>query len=167
MNSIIILSLSLIIIIISNYLTQVVNFPTWISDCDTNRLALSNLIPAADPSLWLAMNFPPWKNSNNVVVSVSNDSSIISNMHAPFSHADRDSFCDHVRDVPRKEIIGTSEFKRALVYISLIKSTKSTHIHPDCFRLGKLLLLLKEIMSLDGNSTDLVSLQPSSERMVI
>ena len=53
------------------------------------------------------MAFPPLKNSNHVVVSVSIDFPIKSQQDASFhriaydySHADWDGLCDHLRDVP-------------------------------------------------------------------
>ena len=59
---------------ISNDLTQMVNFPTRISDCDSHSLALLDLFLTSDASICSAMAFPPLENSDNIVVSVSVDS---------------------------------------------------------------------------------------------
>ena len=59
---------------ISNDLTQMVNFPTRISDCDSHSLALLDLFLTSDASICSAMAFPPLENSDNIVVSVSIDS---------------------------------------------------------------------------------------------
>ena len=52
-------------VIISNNLSQMTNFPTWIPDCDFHRPALLNS--------FLLMLFPPLGNSDHVVVTVSID----------------------------------------------------------------------------------------------
>ena len=61
---------------------------------------------------WLSqMAFPPFRNSDHVVVSVYIDSPSHSKQDAPFhciaydySHADWDGLCDHLRDVPWEDI---------------------------------------------------------------
>ena len=58
---------------ISNDLAQVVNFPTWIPDCDSHRPALLDLFISSDASTCSIMAFPPFRNSDHVVVSVSID----------------------------------------------------------------------------------------------
>ena len=45
--------------IISNDLTQMVNFPTWIPNCDSHSLALWDLFLSSDTSIPSAMAFPP------------------------------------------------------------------------------------------------------------
>ena len=57
---------------ISNNLTQIVYFPTWIPDCDSHSPALLNLFISSDTSICSTMTFPPLGNSDYVVVSVSN-----------------------------------------------------------------------------------------------
>ena len=57
--------------VISNDLTQMVNFPTPISDCDSPSLL--DLFLSSDASICSAMAFPPLRNSDHVVVSVSID----------------------------------------------------------------------------------------------
>ena len=58
---------------ISNDLTQMVNFPTRIPDCDSHSPALLDLFLSSDASICFTMAFPPLGNSDHVVVSVSND----------------------------------------------------------------------------------------------
>ena len=45
--------------LISNDLTQIVNFPTWILDRDSNSPALLNLFISSDASICSTMVFPP------------------------------------------------------------------------------------------------------------
>ena len=58
---------------ISNDLTQLVNFPTWISDCNSHSLALLDLFLSSDASICPTMAFPPLGNSDHVAVAVSID----------------------------------------------------------------------------------------------
>ena len=58
---------------ISNDLTQMVNFPTRIPDCDSHSPALLDLFLSSDASICSTMAFPSLRNSDHVVVSVSND----------------------------------------------------------------------------------------------
>ena len=63
----------------SDDLTQMVNFPTRIPDCDSHSPALLNLFPSSDTCICSTMAFPPLGNSDHVVVSVSTDFPINSN----------------------------------------------------------------------------------------
>ena len=58
-------------VIISNDLTQMVNFPTRISDCDSHSPALLDLFLSSDASICSTMAFPPLGNSDHVAVLVS------------------------------------------------------------------------------------------------
>ena len=58
---------------ISNDLTQMVNFPTRIPDCDSHSPALLDLFLSFDAGMCSTMAFPPLGNSDHVVVSVSID----------------------------------------------------------------------------------------------
>ena len=58
---------------ISNDITQMVNFPTRILDCDFHSPALLDLFLSSDASICSTMAFPPVGNSDHVVVSVSID----------------------------------------------------------------------------------------------
>ena len=96
---------------ISNDLTQIVNFPTQIPDCDSHSPALLDLLLSCDASICSTMAFPPLGNSDHVVVSVSIDLPINSKQDTPFhrmaydySRADWDGLRDHLRDVPREDI---------------------------------------------------------------
>ena len=91
---------------ISNDLTQMVNFPTRISDCDSHSPALLDLFLSSDASICSTMVFPPLENSDHVLVSVSIDFPSNSQQHTSFhriaydySRADWDGLCDHLRDV--------------------------------------------------------------------
>ena len=64
---------SVINFFISNDLTQMVNFPTRIPDCDSHSPALLDLFLSSDTRICSTMAFPPLGNSDHVVVSVSID----------------------------------------------------------------------------------------------
>ena len=100
---------------ISNDLTLIVNLPTRIPDYDCHSPALLNLFISSDASICSNMVFPQLGNSDHVVVSVSIDFPINSKQDALFhcvaydySCADRDSLCDHLRDVPWEDIFKLS-----------------------------------------------------------
>ena len=61
---------------ISNDLTQMVNFPTRIPDCDSHSPVLLDLFISSDVSICFKMAFPPLGNSDHVVLSVSIDVSL-------------------------------------------------------------------------------------------
>ena len=69
---------------IANDLTQMVNFPTWIPDCDSHNPALLDLFLTSDASICFTMAFRPLENSDHVVVSVSIDFPTNSQQDAPF-----------------------------------------------------------------------------------
>ena len=84
-----------------------VNFPTRIPDCDSHSPALLNFFLSSDANICSTMAFHPLGNSDHVVVLVSIDFPSNSEWDAPFhriayeySHANWDSLCDHLRDVP-------------------------------------------------------------------
>ena len=96
---------------ISNDVTQMVNFPTQIPDCDSHSPALLDVFISSDASICSTMAFPPLGNSDHVVVSVSIDFPSNSQWDAPFhcigydySCADWDGCYDHLRDVPWENI---------------------------------------------------------------
>ena len=100
---------------ISNDLTQIVNFPTRIPDCDSHSPALLDLFLSSDASICSTMAFPPLGNSDHVAVSVSIDFPINSKQDTPFhrldydySRADWDGLRDHLRDVPLEDIFKLS-----------------------------------------------------------
>ena len=96
---------------ISNDLTQIVNFPTRIPDCDSHSPALLDVFLSSGAGICSTMAFPPFGNSDHVVVSVSIDFPINSEQDTPFhriafdySLADWDGLRDHLRDVPWEDI---------------------------------------------------------------
>ena len=120
-----------------------VNFPTWIPDCDSHSPALLDFFLCSDASICSTMAFPPLGNSDHVVVSVSSDFPSYSQQDALFhciaydySCADWDALCDHSRDVPWEDIFRLSAllllvnfvswFRLELMYIPLIESISSS-----------------------------------------
>ena len=99
----------------SNDLTQMVNFPTRIPDCDSHSPALLDLFLSSDASNCSTMAFPPLGKSDHVFVSVFIDFPSTLQRDAPFHHiaygysrADWDGVRDHLRDVPWKDIFKLS-----------------------------------------------------------
>ena len=102
-------------VIISNDLTDMVNFPTQIPDCDSHSPALLDLFFSSDTSICSTMTFPPLENSDHIVVSVSINFPSNSQRDAPFhriiydySRADWDGLSDHLKDVPWEDIFKLS-----------------------------------------------------------
>ena len=54
-----------------NDLTQIVNVPTQIPNCDLHSATLLDLFISSEPCICPSVAFPPFKNSDSVVVSVS------------------------------------------------------------------------------------------------
>ena len=142
---------------ISNDLTQMVNFPTQISGCDSHSSAHLDLFLSSDASICFTMAFPPLGNSDHVVVSVSIDFPSYSQWDAPFhcmaydySCADSDSLPDQLKDVPWEDIFNlrtsaaamnfVSEFRLELMCISHIENIRSGLTHLHSFQLLVLLL---------------------------
>ena len=94
----------------SNDLTQMLNFPTRIPDCQSHSPALLDLF-LSDASIYSTMAFAPLGNSDHVVVSVSIDFPTNSQQDAPFhriaydySRADWDGLRDYLRVVTWEDI---------------------------------------------------------------
>ena len=92
-----------------------VNFPTWIPDCDSHSPALWDLFISSDTSICSTMAFLPLGSLDCVVVSVSIDSLSNSKWDTPFHHiaynyfiANWDGLCDHLRDVPWEDLFKLS-----------------------------------------------------------
>ena len=92
---------------ISNDLTQMVNFPTWIPEYDSHSPAFLDLFISSDAIICCTMAFPPLGSSDHVVVPVSIDFPSNSQWDALFhriaydySLADCDGLCHHLGDVP-------------------------------------------------------------------
>ena len=71
-------------VIISNELTQMVNSPTQIPDCDSHSPALLDFFLSSDASVCSTMAFPPLGNSDHVLISVSIDFPSNSKWDVPF-----------------------------------------------------------------------------------
>ena len=71
---------------ISNELSQIVNFPIQIPDCDSHSPALLDLFHSFEASICSTISFPPLANSDHVVVSVSIDFPSYSQRDAPLHH---------------------------------------------------------------------------------
>ena len=91
------------------------DFPTWIPDCDSHCPALLDFFLSSDGSICSTIAFPPLRNSDHVVVSVSIDFPTDSKQYAPFhgiaydySCAEWDGLCDHLRDFPCEDIFKLS-----------------------------------------------------------
>ena len=54
-------------VVMSNDLTQMVNFPTWIPDYDSHCPAVLDLFMSSDASVCSTIAFPPLGNSDHVV----------------------------------------------------------------------------------------------------
>ena len=78
---------------ISSDLTQMVNFPTRIPDCDCHSPALLDLFISSDASICSAMAFHPLGKSNHAVVSVSNNFPLNSKRHVSFHRLANDFSC--------------------------------------------------------------------------
>ena len=96
---------------ISNDITQMINFPNPIPDCDSHSPALFDLFISAEASICSRMVFPPVGNSAHVIVSVSIDFPSNSQQGAlchriayDYSRADWDGLHDHLRDVQWENI---------------------------------------------------------------
>ena len=100
---------------ISNDLTLMVNFPTWIPDLDSHGPALLDLFLTFDSSICSTMTFPTLENFDHVFFSVSIYFPSNSQWDAPFHHigydnsrADWHGLLDHLRDVPWDDILKLS-----------------------------------------------------------
>ena len=102
-----------------------VDFPTWIADCDSHSPAFLGLFISSDAGICSTMAFPPLGNSNHVVVSISTDFPSNSQQDAMFhriaydySCADWDGLRDHLRDVPWEDIFQLTASAAASTYPS-------------------------------------------------
>ena len=102
---------SVMVFFISSDLTQIVNFPTRIPNCDSHSPALLDLFISSDASICSTMAFPPLGKFDHVVVSVSINFPVNSKQDTQFhriaydySRADWDGLRDHLRDDPWEDI---------------------------------------------------------------
>ena len=120
---------------IANDLTQMVNFPTWIPDCDSHNPTLLDLFLTSDASICSTMAFLPLENSDHVDVSVSIDFPTNSKRDAPFhcmaydySRTDWDGLRDHLRDVPWEDIFKLSASAAASEFCQWIQVGNDVYI---------------------------------------
>ena len=124
---------------ISNDLTQMVNFPTRIPDCDSYRPALLDLFISSDVSI-CSIDFPMKSKQDAPFHRIAYD----------YSRADWNGLRDHLRDVPWGISLNSvlllllvnfvSGLKMKLMYISLIVRIRSNLSHLHGFQ--QLVLLL-------------------------
>ena len=131
---------------ISNDLTQMLNFPMQIPNCDSHSPVYLDLFLSSDASICSTMAFPPLGNSDHVFVPVFVNFPSNSKQNIPFhciaydySRADWDGLHDHLKNVPWENIMVfllllvnfVGSFRLNLMYISLIVSIGSslTHLH--------------------------------------
>ena len=142
---------------ISNDLTQMVDFPTRIPDCDFHSPALLDFFLSSGANICSTMALSPLGNSDHVVVSVSIDFPTNSQQDVPFpriaydySRADWGGLRDHLTDVPWEDIFklgasaAASEFCESVhiridIYIYHSENIRSSLIHLHGFQLLVLL----------------------------
>ena len=113
---------------ISNDLTQIVNFPTRVPDCNSHSPALLDFFLSSDASICSTMAFPLLGNSDHVVVSVSIDFPINSKQDTlihcvahDYSRADWDGLRDYLRDVPCEDIFKLSASAAAIEFCGWVQ----------------------------------------------
>ena len=137
-------------------LTQLVNYPSGISDCDCQNPVLLDLFLSSDASICSTKACPPLGNSGYVVVSVyidfqsnSKGDTLSHCIAYDYSCADWDGLHNDLTDVPGEDILGllllillvnsVSGFRLELIYITLILSMWSSLTHLCGFQLFVLL----------------------------
>ena len=131
------------------------------------------------------MAFPPLRNSDHVVVSVSIDFPINKKQDTPFHHvvydysrADWNGLRDHLRDVPWEDIFkfsasaAASEFcewvqVRIDVYIPHRKYQVKPHSSPWFSTACAAVIVYRNTFSVCTNRINLLNLKESSDRLVI
>ena len=123
---------------ISNELTQMVNFPTQIHDCDSHSCALLDLFISSDANICTTMAFPLLGNSDHIVVSVSTDFPTNSQQNALFhsiaydySRTDWDGNADcdaNLRDVPWEDIYKPSASGAASEFCDWVQSGINAYV---------------------------------------
>ena len=171
---------------ISNDLTQMVQLPTQILDCDSHSPALLDLFHSSEASICSTMAFPPLGNSDHVAVSVSIDfpsnlkrDALFHRMVYDYSCADWDDLHDHFRDVPWEDIFKlsasdvASEFCEWVqvgidVYIPHQKYQVKPHSSP-WFSVACVAAIvhIKSLFFVCTNRINLLNRKVSSDRLVI
>ena len=138
---------------ISNDLTQMVDIPTQILDCDSYSPALLDLFISSDASIYFTMAFSPLENSDHVVVPVSIDFPSYSQWDAPFHHiahdyspADWDHLRDHLRDVPWEVVFKLSASAPASEFCEWVQvgSDRLVIVAKGFLKLPNMHILLKQ-----------------------
>ena len=110
---------------ILNDLTQIINFPTQIPDCHSLSLALLDLLFFSYSGICSTMTFPPLRNSDNLVVSVSIDYPSNSKQYASFYCiafcANWYGFHYHLRDIAREDVFKLSASAAASEFCELVQ----------------------------------------------
>ena len=121
--------------LISNELTQMINFLTRIPDRDSHSPALLDMFLSSDVSICSIMAFPLLKNSDRVVFSVFIDFLSNSKRDAPLHHiaydysfVDWDGPRDHLRAVPWEDIFKLSASAAASEFCEWVHVGIDVHI---------------------------------------
>ena len=114
--------------IVSNYLSQMVNFPTWIPDGDSHSPTLLDLFISSSVSICSIMAFSSLENSDHNFVSASIGFPSYLHWGAPFHciaydyfRADWDGLHDHLTDVPWEDIFKLSTSAAASEFCELVQ----------------------------------------------
>ena len=96
--------------VISNELTQMANFPTWILDCDPHSPALLSLFLSSDTSICSIMTFLWLGNFDHVIdfPSYLQQDALFHRIVYDYSCANWDGICDHLTDNPWEDIFKLS-----------------------------------------------------------
>ena len=139
--------------LISNDPTQMVNFPTWTSYCDSLTHALLDLLLSSDAIICSTMTFSSLGNSDHVV-SISIDFPINSKWDASFhgiayeySCDNWDGLHDHLRDVPREDIIKLSASVAASEFCEWVQVGIDVYIYSSLYVPGQASLISMEFFS--------------------
>ena len=138
-------------------MTQMVNFPTRISDCDSRSPALLDLFLCSDASICSTMDFSPLGNLDYVVASVSINFLSRPKLDASFHHlaydysrVDWDDLRNDLRDLPWKDIfkLGVSAdiFK---IYLSFCTCRSTGRLEMDLSSRLKIVVTVPEAAKLE------------------
>ena len=139
--------------LISNDPTQMVNFPTWISYCDSLTHALLDLLLSSNAIICSTMTFSSLGNSDHVV-SISTDFPVNSKWDASFhgiayeySCDNWDGLHDHLRDVPREDIIKLSASVAGSEFCEWVQVGIDVYIYSSLYVPGQASLISMEFFS--------------------
>ena len=165
-------------IIISNDLTQMVNFPTLIPECASHSLALLDLFIFSYASICSTMAYPTLGNSDHVFVSVSIDfpsnSKRVASFHCvayDYSRADWDGLHDHLRDVPWDDIFKLSASAAASEFCEWVQIGIDVYIPHRKYQVKPHSSPWPQFIEITffvcTNRINLLNLKESSDRLVI